>query len=389
MNRWYVSATIITIFAFVCGIFIGYYKIIPFDKLEILEPNLVTPNNQQTNPKQIYDNERRILERISINSEEELQQKRHDMINYVWMGSGFPTKNPENIELGIKMDNFDNIKNLEKVDKFTILMDFGKNENKFLKSKESEMVSTSYLFHAKNQKNDLIIYHQGHAEQSISDSKNVIQFFLDNGYSVLVFSMPMREGNNEPIVDTINFGKLKLATHNHLTIIDNEFFHPIKFFIEPITVTLNYIEKNYDYQYIHMMGISGGGWTTIVYSALDPRISHSYPIAGAFPFYMRHTVSDLGDYEQTLIDFYEIVSYEELFVMDGYGENRKSIQFFNYNDPCCFQAEIYSKSPYGKIVNEKLTQLGLGQFDVILDKSAKKHEVTNFALEKILSEIEN
>jgi len=389
MNRWYAAVATIAIIAFGCGILAGYYKIIPFDKLDI-ELSLPPPNGFQTNSaQQIYDDERSVLERISINSEEELLQKRHEMIDYIWMGSGFPTRFPENIELDVKMNDFNNIRNLEQIDKFTILMDFGKNESKFLKSKESEVVSTAYLFQAKNQKSDLMIHHQGHNEQSISDSKNVIRFFLDNGYSVLVFSMPLREGNNEPIVDTIRFGKLKLATHNHLTIIDNEFFNPMRFFVEPITVTLNYVEKYRDYQYIHMMGISGGGWTTIVYSALDMRISHSYPIAGAFPFYMRQTVSDLGDYEQTVIDFYEIVNYEELFVMDGYGENRKSIQFFNYGDPCCFQAETYDKSPYGEIINEKLTQLGLGKFSVILDKSTTKHEVTDFVLEKILSDIEN
>jgi len=387
MNSWSV-AIVIAIVAFGCGIFIGNYKIISFDKLNILEPNMAPSNNLQINHSQLYDDEHTILERISINSEEELLQKRHEMIDYIWLGSGFPTWYPTNVEPGIKMSNFDNIENLETINKFTVVMDFGKDENKFLKSKES-VTSISYLFQAKNQKNDLIIYHQGHAEQSISDSRNVIKFFLDNGYSVLVFSMPLREENNEPIVDTISFGKLKLATHNHLAIIDNEFFHPIKFFVEPIAVTLNYITKNYDYQHIHMMGISGGGWTTIVYSALDPRITNSYPIAGAFPLYMRQTISDLGDYEQMVIDFYEIVSYEELFVMDGYGENRKSIQFFNYNDPCCFQAETYNKSPYGEVINEKLTQLGMGQFGVILDKTAIRHEVTDFTLESILSEIEN
>lgn len=376
----------IIIIAFFSGVVIEHYQILQFEELKFYLNPLMEPQIIKTS--EIHnDDEDKILERISIHSEQDLIQKRSEMIDYIWMGSGFPTADPR-IEYNVKVNDFDDLTNLQKIDKFTVGMDFGKNANKFLKSTESEMISISYLFHAKNPKKTLIVYHQGHGEQSILDDKKIVEFFLGDGYSVLMFSMPAREENNEPIVDTYRFGKLKLSTHNHFQLVDNEFFHPIKFFLEPIAVTLNHIEENYDYQSVHMIGLSGGGWTTVVYSALDPRISQSYSIAGAFPMYMRDK-NTLGDYEQTIPNFYEIVNYEELFVMDAYGHGRKALQIFNYNDPCCFQAETYEKSPYESAINKKLIEIGSGEFKVILDKSANGHIISDFTLEVILSEIEN
>ena len=39
--------------------------------------------------------------------------------------------------------------------------------------------------------------------------------------------------------------------------------------------------------------------------------------------------------------------------MGGYGDDRKFIQIFIYDDPCCFQAEKYEHIPYENIINEK------------------------------------
>lgn len=386
MNSYqYLIIGIVGIMIFCGGILIGHYQILPFQELKSYFGQIVESKKHET--LEIYDDENHIYNRILFDSEIDLMQTRSEMIDYIWLGSGIPTKSPQ-VDTNIHIGDFGDIENLQKIDRFTAHMDFGENADKFLQSSDSKMISISYLFHAENPKKTLIIYHQGHGEQSISDAKRIVQFFLDKGYSVLVFTMPAREQNNEPIVDTYRFGRLKLSTHNHFQLIDNEYFHPIKFFIEPIVVTLNYIEKQSNYENIHMLGLSGGGWTTIVYSALDPRISESYSIAGAFPMYMRDK-QNLGDYEQTISEFYSIVNYEELFVMSGYGHDRKSIQIFNYNDPCCFQAEIYEKSPYEKIINEKLSELGSGEFQVLLDRTAKTHEISDFALEIIISEIEN
>ena len=47
-----------------------------------------------------------------------------------------------------------------------------------------------------------------------------------------------------------------------------------------------------------MIGLSGGGWTTTVYAAIDPRIVKSIPVAGTLPLYLRgdHYNHDLEQY---------------------------------------------------------------------------------------------
>ena len=43
-----------------------------------------------------------------------------------------------------------------------------------------------------------------------------------------------------------------------------------------------------------MIGISGGGWTTTVYPAIDTRISESFSVAGSLPLSLRNTIEDNG-----------------------------------------------------------------------------------------------
>ena len=64
--------------------------------------------------------------------------------------------------------------------------------------------------------NELILYHQGH-RGDFFEGKNTIQFFLDNNYSVLAFSMPLLGMNNNPMIDLDRFGKIKFRTVTHIT----------------------------------------------------------------------------------------------------------------------------------------------------------------------------
>ena len=61
----------------------------------------------------------------------------------------------------------------------------------------------------------------------------------------------------------------------------------IGYFVEPLHLTINYA-LSLGYTRVVMMGKSGGGWTTTVCSALDPRIDVSFPIAGSIPLSFHH-----------------------------------------------------------------------------------------------------
>ena len=68
---------------------------------------------------------------IQIKAEEsELQillQKRENLIDFIWKGDEFPTRLPDSIERDIFDKNFDDLKNLKKIDRITVEMKHGIN----------------------------------------------------------------------------------------------------------------------------------------------------------------------------------------------------------------------------------------------------------------------
>ena len=58
-----------------------------------------------------------------------------------------------------------------------------------------------------------------------------------------------------------------------------------------------------------MIGLSGGGWTTTLYAAIDPRVRLSFPVAGTLPDYLRlGRPGDKGDWEQFYPDLYKVAN---------------------------------------------------------------------------------
>ena len=98
----------------------------------------------------------------------------------------------------------------------------------------------------------------------------------------------------------------------------------------------------------------------------------------------------LGDYEQINPNLYRMSNYLELYIMNSFGDDRKLVQLFIYNDPCCFQAELYEKFPYGNAIQDRLEILGgEGKFSVFLDNSTNQHEISDHALSLILDDMLN
>ncbi len=306
---------------------------------------------------------------IRINNETDLLEKKNDLIGYIWKDGGFPSsKMPQSVETATD-DRYADMQNLGKIEKISISMESGVN-------------SYAYLFVAKNPNNELLIYHGGHDGDFIN-GKSTIQFFLNEGYSVLAFSMPLLGMNNQPIINTEDFGPIKLESHNYLVFLESPEFSPIKYFVEPIAVSLNYIETKYQFISYHMVGLSGGGWTAVLYSAIDDRVTDTFSVAGSLPFYLR-SESDIGDYEQTVPDLYKIANYLELYVLDS-GQNRELVQIFNKYDPCCFTNPKFET--YENEVKSALSKTGGGNFAIYLDDTHKQHKISDHALKIILDHI--
>ncbi len=94
-------------------------------------------------------------------------------------------------------------------------------------------------------------------------------------------------------------------------------------------------------------GLSGGGWQTIVLSALDPRVLVSVPVAGfsAIISKLEHG-DDLGDNEQAAADFLDGFDYSTLAAMRA---PRPTLLIHNAEDDCCFRAALVKPYTYDQI----------------------------------------
>ena len=309
---------------------------------------------------------------ISFKNQSEISERKIVLINFIWNSENLPSNHPDLIEKNFQDPRFKNLKNLKQIDKISIFM-------------ENDFHSYSYLFLPEKSNGKLIIYHQGHSGGFIN-GKNVIEKFVNSGFSVAAFSMPLIGLNNQPTVELENLGHVKFFKHNQLVLLESDDFSSMTYFFSPVNTTLNYVENNFTFDEYSMVGISGGGWVTTVYSAIDDRITKSFSVADSLPFSLRNTEADVGDYEQFNPKFYAIAYYLELYVMSSFGENQKHTQIINEYDPCCFSGN-YEENSYPDLVNQFLLNNGPGNFELITDDTHFEHKISDYSIEQILKNI--
>jgi hypothetical protein len=175
---------------------------------------------------------------------------------------------------------------------------------------------------------------------------------------------------------------------------------PIKFFLEPTAVSLNHLKTRSRagrfprYRAFHMIGLSGGGWTTTVYAAVDPTIQLSFPVAGTIPLHLRSGGS-VGDREQFEPSFYSLAGYPDLYILGAQGPGRKQVQILNRRDDCCFgQAQHDEKATgqpyadamraYERQVQATLNGIGPGSFRLEIDETAPSHMISHWTIDEVI-----
>ena len=372
-NRILIPSVIVLMgIIFIYGLSVGVYKIFPYEhldsSLDIIIEKKAIENNQ-------FVSQANLDSLIKIDSKSDIDRKRNFLTEVFWnVGSStfkLMTKDLPEVESNISDSRYNNFQNLKRIDKLTVEMEYGIN-------------SISYLFIPEQSNGKLILYHQGHGGDFLL-GKKTIEFFLDRNFTVLASTMPLVGMNNQPVVEIDGLGKIKLISHDQLRLLEANNFNPMKIFLDPIRINLNFIEMEYDFKQYSMIGLSGGGWTTVIYSAIDERISDSFSVAGSMPFYLRVNDRDIGDYEQTNIDLYRNVNYLELYVLSAYGDDRKHVQIFNKNDPCCYSGNGHES--YEFFIKDRLLQLGKGSFQLFIDNTHSEHKISDTALEYIAKNI--
>ena len=316
---------------------------------------------------------------FSIQNKTDVTARRAELVNFIWGPHGLPKELPAHVERGFQDERYADLDNLKQIDRLTVNMEWG-------------VTSTAYHFIPVRANGKLLIYHGGHDGDFII-ARDLIAFFLKNGFAVVAMSMPLEPPNNNPAVELEHIGKIQLAFHDQFKLLKMKSGHPLQLFLTPIAAVLNYAQP-LGYTSICMTGVSGGGWTTTLYAALDPRITRSYPAAGSLPLHLREDrdrsnsaqrPADWGDYEQTIPELYSIANYLDLYILGSAGEHRRQLQILNKYDPCCFSGESFRS--YESVVNQRVQSLGEGGFAVYLDTKNREHSISADAFQAILDDV--
>ncbi len=308
---------------------------------------------------------------LSPTSPADLDQLRQAVIDLVWSGRGYPSGTPT-VEDGVTITNFVAQGNLARIDRLTSDMGQG-------------MLSVGHLFRPRSASGLLVIYHGGHLEL-LDETTDVqtqawIARLLSDGHAVIALSMPSHGVNNaRPLVDVPRIGILRIGDHDHLKYLPA----PLRFYLEPVALALNHALDTGDYHRVAMFGYSGGGWTTTMMAAIDPRIQFSYPVAGSLPIHMRSR-KDWGDWEQTDPALYRTATYPELYVLGASGPGRRQVQINNKHDPCCFSG--IKDMLYVPQVRARVTQIGPGGYDFYRDEQMLAHGISDPVFDAIARDI--
>ena len=320
---------------------------------------------------------------ITVHSSRELVQKRRALIEYLWGVQGFPQRRLPDVVITNVASPVKQLGHLARVDELRMDLAPG-------------LQGLAYHFIPRRPNLELVVVHHGHACTLDDDPspldvgyglQRTINALLREGYGVLGVFMPhMRPGDCTGGHDAM----FKLTTPGS----------PIKYFLEPTALSLNYLKARSrpdhfpKYLAFHMTGLSGGGWTTTVYAAIDPRIHFSFPVAGSIPLYLRAGGS-IGDREQFEPSFYGLAGYPDLYILGAHGRGRKQVQILARHDTCCFgEAQHDAKAsgmPYAEAMREyesrvraALKEIGDGSFRLEIDEKAPSHMISHHAIEDVL-----
>ena len=286
------------------------------------------------------------------------------MIAYIWKAPALPEDLPE-VQTGVAnpFPDLPDPPNLTRIDQLTVSMD----------GFESRM----FLFLPAHARRRLVIFQQGHADDLAStNGDGAVRFFLERRYPVLVVHMPLYGLNTGPFPHG--------GYHDPMFTLESPTLSPFKYFLEPIVRAVNYVREVLRYRTVHMIGVSGGGWTTTLSAALDPRIRVSFPVAGTLLLYLRRqdvycSRGDWGDLEQHHQVLYSMVDYLDLYILGSYGYRRGQLQVLNQYDSCCFWGVRFLT--YRDIVKDVGAGLRRGRYDVFLDSSHFSHLISQHALD--------
>jgi hypothetical protein len=307
------------------------------------------------------------------------------VIDYLWGGAGLPTaKLPTRTAVysggGALPADVSGLRavNIDRIERLQANMDF-------------RYSTAMHLLHPANTANArrLVIVSHGHCADYNSRFNAgigpLIDHLLENGFTVLAVQMPLHGWNRQTSFQ-LPSGAVTATNHDEIVnALEGKGGSALRFFVEPVVQGINhFLRIKPASSDVSMVGLSGGGWTTVLAAAVDPRIKLSISVSGSMPIYARRFYpGSIGDAEQMLPALYrDRASYLDLYALDACGEGRRHIQIGNQYDSCCFYG--VSHSTWTANVKKAVAATGAGRYDFYLDSTHRQHQISSHAVEKAI-----
>ncbi len=242
----------------------------------------------------------------------------------------------------------------------------------------------------------LFVYSQGHGGAYIpyvgdtrtnapdyytAGTKALLEAVYAHGDDLMLLCMPLV---GENFANSIELG---LSNHNDFATYKPTHGSAVRWFTDPVSRAIDYAKSVRTYTEINAAGISGGGWTTVLTSAIDNRIKASYSIAGSTPLAFRRLRNiDLGDWEQSLAaELWANFDYLDLYLMAVAEPSRRAWHIHHQNDTCCFLGA--SIVGYAKDMSRYARENGFGKLRFRIDPIFVGHDVSEYDRTWILSDL--
>ncbi len=321
---------------------------------------------------------------IKILNQTDIVNKRIEIINAIWDADLIPERTNVIVASGIKSP-LNPCKFVRRVDRIEIPVQ--------LAAGPDTLKDLAYFFIPVKRNNRLVLICPGHtctikAQPGTKEFRveETIVGLLESGFDVLSVYMPHVSENN------CNLKHCEIM-NTDLGIQNPKPTYGLRLFLDPTIVSLNYLLQQNKYKDVNMVGLSGGGWTTNLIAAIDLRIKYSFSVAGSTPLFYRGK-SSVGDIEQFIPQLYrDIAGYPDLYILGAYGKGRKQVQILNSKDDCCFGIKQHKPGrdyyedlrACEKSVSDRLTSLkAKGQYHLVIDETAPSHQISKYALEKVI-----
>jgi len=139
------------------------------------------------------------------------------------------------------------------------------------------------------------------------------------------------------------------ANHNGHGYLDVTGMASVGFFYLAMSKALDVLlsHRRADRRRVAVTGLSGGGWQTIVISAMDRRVTLSVPVAGYTSLAVRtRRIEDIGDLEQIPPDLTTVLDYPHMTAMLA---PRPALLILNKTDTCCFRPDHTKPAIYDAV----------------------------------------